>query len=164
LRIFHSNFPEKEIKLQHKDKTWITKGILTYIKNKMELYLKCRNSNNHKLKSYYKLYCKLLSKIIRQAKALHYKNQILKSNNKSKTVWDILKSQTGKKKMKEVISILDTNGTLTYNKQEIANSFNDHFSTVVENLLQPHQDNSVTKQIQHLNTTHLKILTSLFLM
>jgi len=82
LRIFHSSFPEKKIQLQDKGKTWITKGIRTSIKIKRDLYLKCRNSNNHKLKTYYKSYCKLLAKIIRQAKILHYSNQILRSNNK----------------------------------------------------------------------------------
>jgi hypothetical protein len=35
---------------------------------------------------------------------------------------------------------------LTYNKQKIANSFNDYFFTIVENLLQLHQDDSKTKQ------------------
>jgi tyrosyl-tRNA synthetase len=34
LRNFHSSFPEKEIKLQDKYKTWITNGILTSIKIK----------------------------------------------------------------------------------------------------------------------------------
>jgi tyrosyl-tRNA synthetase len=118
LRIFHSSFPEKEIQLQDKVKTWITKGIQTSIKNKGELYLKCRNSNNHKLKNYYKSYCKLLAKIITQAKALHYRNQILRSNNESKTVWDIVKSQTGKKKMKDEMSILDTDGKTNIQQAE----------------------------------------------
>jgi hypothetical protein len=44
------------------------------------------------------------------------------------------------------MSILDTNGALTYNKQKIANSFNDYFSTIVENLLKPYQADSTIKQ------------------
>ena len=146
LRIFHSIFPEKKIQIQNKDKTWITKGIQTSIKNKKELYLKCRNSSNHKLKIYYKSYCKLLTKIIRQAKTLHYSNQILKSDNKSRTLWNIVKSQTGKKIIKDEVSILDTNGAIIHNKQKIANSFNDYFSTIAENLLQPYHAGSRMKQ------------------
>jgi len=146
LRIFHSSFPEKKIQMQNKDKTWITKGIQTSIKNKRELYLKCRISNNHKLKNYYKAYCKLLAKTIRQAKTLHYSNQILKSDNKSRTVWDIVKSQTGKKVIKDEMSILDTNGAIIHNKQKIANSFNDYFSTIAENLLQPYHAGNTMKQ------------------
>ena len=167
LRIFHSSFPEKKIQLQDKGKTWITKGIQTSIKNKRDLYLKCRNSNNHKLKTYYKSYCKLLANIIRQATILHYSNQILRSNNKSKTIWDIVKAQTGRKKMIDEMSILDDNGSLTYNKQKIANSFNDYFSSIAENLLQSHQDNSKEKltnstyNIQHqtYQQTYLKLFT-----
>ena len=43
------------------------------------------------------------------------------------------------------MSILDANGSLTYNKQKIANSFNDYFSSIAENLLQSHQDDNKTK-------------------
>ena len=115
LRIFHASFPEKRLQLQHTDQTWITKGILTSINNKRELYLRCRNSNNLKLKNYYKSYCKLLTKIIRQAKTLHYRNLILKSDNKSRTVWNIVKSHTGKKIIKDEMSIIGINGVPMHN-------------------------------------------------
>jgi hypothetical protein len=48
--------------------------------------------------------------------------------------------------MKDEMSILDANGPLTYNKQKIANSFNDYFSSIIQNLLQSHQDGSKAKQ------------------
>jgi len=44
--------------------------------------------------------------------------------------------------MIDEMSILDDNGSLIYNKEKIANSFNDCFSSIAENLLQSHQDNS----------------------
>jgi hypothetical protein len=47
--------------------------------------------------------------------------------------------------MQDEMSILDTNGILTY-KKKIANSFNDYVTTIVENSLQLHQDDSKTKQ------------------
>jgi len=140
LRIFHSSFPEKKLQLLKEDNAWITKGIQTCIKNKRELYLKYRNSNNHNLRTYYKSYCKVLAKTIRQAKALHYSNQILRSNNKSKTVWDIVKSQTGRKKINDEVTILDAKGSLIHDTQGIANAFNDYFSSIIENLLHLHQD------------------------
>ena len=155
LRIFHASFPEKRLQLQHTDKTWITKDILTSIKNKRELYLRCRNSNNLELKNHYKSYCKLLTKIIRQAKTLHYRNQILKSDNKSRTVWNIVKSHTGKKIIKDEISIIGINGVPTYNIQEIANSFNDFFPTIAEKLLQPYQDDGTKKKTTSVPTCAL---------
>jgi hypothetical protein len=48
--------------------------------------------------------------------------------------------------MKDEMSILDANGSLTYNKQKIANSFNDYLSSTVDNLLQSHQDGNKAKQ------------------
>jgi len=47
--------------------------------------------------------------------------------------------------MIDEMSILDDNGSITYNKQKIVNSFNDYFSSIAENLLQSHQDNSKAK-------------------
>ena len=41
----------------------------------------------HKL--YYKHYCKILSKVIKEAKKLYYKEIIAKSKNKMKTTWNI---------------------------------------------------------------------------
>jgi len=69
--------------------------------------------------------------------------------------------------MIDEMSILDDNGSLTYNKQKIANSFNDYFSSIAENLLQSHQDNSKEKltnstyNIQHqtYQQTYLKLFT-----
>jgi hypothetical protein len=54
---------------------WMTKGIKTSINQKRELYLNSRNGNNPELKKYYKLYCKLLHKVIKEAKILQYKNR-----------------------------------------------------------------------------------------
>ena len=55
--------------------------------------------------------------------------------------------------MIDEMSILDDNGSLTYNKQKIANSFNDYFSSIAENILQSHQDNSKAKLT---NSTYIR--------
>ena len=60
--------------------------------------MKSRNSNNPKLKEYYKLYSKRLSKVIREAKILQYRKQILASQNKTKTAWNIVRLETRKKR------------------------------------------------------------------
>jgi ornithine cyclodeaminase/alanine dehydrogenase-like protein (mu-crystallin family) len=93
----------------------------------MELYLISRNSKNPKLKQYYKSYCKILSKVIKEEKILQYKKQILSSDNKSTTIWNTVKSKTGKEIRKEEITLLNINGNLIQNQQIIANSFNDYF-------------------------------------
>jgi hypothetical protein len=82
----------------------MTKGIKISINHKRELYLSRRNSNNPKLKEQYKSYCKLLSKVIKEAKILQHNKQILTSYNKTRTTWNIVKSETGEKREKEEIS------------------------------------------------------------
>jgi len=47
--------------------------------------LSSRNSKNPKLKEHYKLYCKLLLKVIKEAEILQNKKQILTSYNKTRT-------------------------------------------------------------------------------
>jgi hypothetical protein len=82
----------------------MTKGIKISINHKRELYLISRNSKGPNLKQYYKSYCKLLSKVIKEAKTLHYKKQILTSYNKTRNIWNIVKSETGKKIGKKIIT------------------------------------------------------------
>jgi len=97
LRIFHSSFHKKKVLVPKKDTNWLTTGIRTSINHKRKLYLNSRNSNNPKSKEYYKSYSKRLSKVIREAKIMHYRKQILASQNKTKTIWNIVKSETKKR-------------------------------------------------------------------
>jgi hypothetical protein len=64
LRIFYSSFPLRKPKTA----TWVTIGIRTSCKHKRELYLTSRGSHDPKLKCHYKLYCKVLSKVILEVK------------------------------------------------------------------------------------------------
>jgi hypothetical protein len=49
-----------------------------------------------KLKQYYKLHCKILTNMIKEAKRSNYTEPIVHSHNKVKT-WNITKSETRKK-------------------------------------------------------------------
>jgi hypothetical protein len=135
LRIFYLSFPKMKIQVQKNDCVWMTKGIKISISHKRELYLIIRNSKNPKPKQYYKLYCKLLLKVIKEAKILHYNKQILTSHNKTRTISNIVKSETGKKLRKEELSLLNINGKPIQNQQIIANSFNDYFLKTAEKLM-----------------------------
>jgi len=97
LRIFYSSFPKKKIQAK-KNCTCMTKGIKITINHKREICLSSRNSKNPKLKEHYKSYCKLLSKVIKEAKILQYNKQILASYNNTRTTGNIVKSKTGEKK------------------------------------------------------------------
>jgi len=90
LRIFQSCFIKKCKNSNRVLQPWITKGIKTSCNRKRDLYLKACDSNELEHKLYYKHYCKILSKVIKEAKKLYYKDIITKSKNKMKTTWNII--------------------------------------------------------------------------
>jgi hypothetical protein len=99
-----------------------------------------RDSHDPKLKCHYKLYCKVLSNVILEAKHNNYNNQILRSNNKIKTTWETVK--VGKRiNENNNISIQEINvdGDSTDNPQVIDSVFNEYLLSVAEKTLP--QDN-----------------------
>jgi hypothetical protein len=90
LRIIYSSFHLIRTKSINISNSWITVGIKSSCKHKRERLLLNRNSNNTALKQYYKIYCKILTNVIKEAKRMTYNNIILKSTNKSKTTWNII--------------------------------------------------------------------------
>ena len=90
LKIFYSSFPLIRSKSRNYDNNWITLGIKISCKQKRGLFLLSTNSNNSTLKQYYKAYCKILVKVIKEAKRMTLNKTILKSSNKTKTTWNII--------------------------------------------------------------------------
>ena len=128
-------------------------GIRTSCANKRKLYLIYRKNNNPNHKEYYKKYCKILSKFIVSAKKYYYNNLITKSNNKPKTTWNIVKTNTKNKKTANNITTMNVNNKPTSNPLTIVNAFNSYFLSVAENLL---------KKI-FLNQTQLIIMTHYYI-
>ena len=124
--MFYSSIPLKKLITKTNINAWVTTGIRTSCKHKRELYLFCKNSNDPQLKNYYKLYCKILSNIIREAKKHYYSKQIENSKNKMKTIWDITGTLTGTKTKNEDIHQLNINGNINYNLQTIPDFFNNY--------------------------------------
>ena len=136
LKIFYASFPIVKLKKSCKPKPWITKGIKVSCVKKRKLYLTYRNSNNPNHKEHYKKYCQILSKVITAAKKLYYNKLILRSNNKQKTAWKIIKTLTNNtKNTGNKISTMNINDTLSTNPIGTANAFNTYFTSVAKNLL-----------------------------
>jgi len=70
LRILYSCFIKKRKNSNTTSKPWLTKGIKTSCNRKRELYLKVRDSNETEYNLWYKSYCKILSKVIKEAKKI----------------------------------------------------------------------------------------------
>ena len=92
-------------------------------------------------KNHYKLYCRILSKVILAAKQLHYNNCIKKSRNKSKTTWSIVKTITNKRNPTNNILTINVNNKLYSNPLTIANS---HFLSLAENIIRKNSSQNNT--------------------
>jgi hypothetical protein len=92
----------------------------------------CRDLQSPILLAYYKKYCKILREVIKTAKRIHYNKLMLNSNNKSKTIWNIVKNETGKYNNSHDPSQLNKNGKKIKNGLHIANAFNTYFSTMID--------------------------------
>ena len=127
IRIFHSYFVKKHKNLSTISKPWITRGIKISCDQKRELYLGTRDTKEIKRKVHYKHYCKILTKVIKEAKRLYYKKVITKSKNKMKTTWNIIQKETSNPpKVNNIKSLRISNHTV-YNQLSIANELNNFF-------------------------------------
>ena len=130
LRIFQSCFIKKRKNSNTVSKPWITKGIKTSCNRKRELYLKARYSNELEHKLYYKHYCKILSKVIKEAKKLYYKDIITKSKNKMKTTWNNIHKEISNPTNENNIKLLKIKNHTVQNQRSIANEFNNYFLNI----------------------------------
>ena len=131
---YYDCFLKKYVNPKHRCNAWITEGIITSCKRKKELFTLARVSNNHNLKTYYKKYCSVLTKVIRSAKKVRYNNIIAHSKNKMKSTWQIIHKEMGKTQPETSITKLETLTKTITNQKEIANTFNRYFTTIADNI------------------------------
>jgi len=98
------------------------------------LYLISRNSNDEKLKRHYQAYCKILLKVIKEAKKLNYDTKIKKSSNRCKATWEIIKKLTNNHYSHTNMQELMIDNKHLKDQQDIADAFNDYFSSIVYNV------------------------------
>ena len=133
MRLFYSSFPIKKVFSRNKsdNNNWITIGIKTSCRHERELYLACRNSNNQELKTYYQVYCKILSIVIKEVKRIYYDKTIKKSNNKYKATWDIIKKLSNNQQTQTDIQELVIDTKHLKDQQDIADTYNNYFSAII---------------------------------
>jgi hypothetical protein len=110
---------------------WITQGFKTSCQHKRSLYIHSRSNKPH-MRAYYNKYCKILTRVIKEAKRQHYRRLIEKSDNKIKTTWNIIKHESGKLYPMEQISSVLINKDKVNDSQKIADASNTFF--LIENL------------------------------
>jgi hypothetical protein len=86
------------------------------------------------LKRHYQIYCKILTKVIKEAKRIYYDKKIQNSSNKCKTTWDITKKLTNNQHSQTDIQELTIDSKQLKDQQQIADAFNKHFSSTIDKI------------------------------
>lgn len=141
--------PCKKLKFKTKTCTkisWLTKGLKESCRHKRLLKSLINQTNSDILKSYCKIYQKILNKCVKASKKFTYRNIIKKSNNKIKTMWNIVKDVTKTRKSHNPPNIKLTVADVIHDSPlVIANLFNDYFVSVGESSLSQSADGGYTR-------------------
>jgi hypothetical protein len=124
--IFHNTFLlilENSLPLVYKKKKditnkWITKGIRLSCKHKRTLYILVKKSSDDRLKLYYRRYCTILTRVIREAKKLYYHELISKSENKIQATWKIINKEATKNQATDNITEIQVGKSKINNPNE----------------------------------------------
>jgi hypothetical protein len=114
--------------------SWITSGIKASRKHKKELYIEFRNKERPILRKYYKDYCRILPKVVKEAKRMAYDKQILNSNNVMRTSWKLINNELGRGNKNHGVQSVNIDGRITENHQIIADASNKYFTTILDTI------------------------------
>jgi hypothetical protein len=103
---------------------WIAIGIRVSCRQKRSLYVLYRNCHSQKLKACYTQYFIILHKIIREAKKIYFNQLISLSDNKTKAIWNIVKTERGSKCHPDTMPSALEKENLVINLNQAAYAFN----------------------------------------
>lgn len=137
---------------QYKSKSWITKALKISIKNKNKLYHKYISTKLMTDKDKYNNYKKILDKLLLKARKDYFAELLNKQTNSIKSIWKTLNEICCFKKSHKnsKINCIISNGKEISSHTEIAESFNNYFSSVGSKL---------AAQIPTTNNSYKKYLT-----
>lgn len=118
-------------------KAWITRSIIQSCNKKEILYnIWKADPKNQQKKTEYKEYSKLLDNIIKEAKQIHDREQMLANCSNSRKLWKLINEKIGKNtKNKERIEYIQEEDKNKINdSQTIAENLNSHFCNIGLNL------------------------------
>ena len=161
------NLPCKTVrfnKYKHKVSSWITNGILESIRHRDKLHYqltRVSTSSTHYtiLESNLRNYKRILNSAIRQAKREYYHRLLMKFKHDVKKIWstinEIIRKNKKNKSFPESIKIDDK---VITDQSEIANYFNNHFTSIGPNLASSIANNNGNDYKRYLT----RVITSSF--
>lgn len=129
-----AHIPKKRINIkQNKRNTYLTNGLKRSCQHKRLLKIIVDQNKNIILKKHYKIYEKTLKKCVNQAKKINNIKLMKSAQNKSKTMWKIIKnSNTPSQTIYNKNFSLNYQNNITNCPSTIANVFNDYFASIGE--------------------------------
>jgi hypothetical protein len=130
---FDLHFPLKRQKFNknfHSKNKFITQGILVSRMRKNELLKLHVKSRTPESKEIYSNYRNMYNKIVRASKKLYYRDQISANKKDPKKLWGLLKEVSTGEPLVDKIEKISENGNSFTEPVEIANKFNEFFSSV----------------------------------
>ena len=145
-------------------KPWITKGILTSIKQRDKIHkevIKAKNSQTKQLKlSLYKKYRNIIVDLLKKSKESHYRKYFEDNKRNCKAVWNGINEIIYSKSKTNAweTNCLLINGKAVSQPKDIAEHFNDYFISISKELqkhIPPTKTNfSVKTQLQKYSSWH----------
>lgn len=139
LEAYQRIFPKKKTRVTtmgNKRKEWITKEIIEESKKKRKLYILTRKKNGERYEEDLKAAKKKVTRLSRKSKITHNDKKIRNANNRQKVTWEIIDAGAGRKDTRKRTDDSDLklqkDNKLITDSRLVANTFNDHFTTIAE--------------------------------
>jgi len=108
-------------------KPWLTKGIITSIKNKQKLYRTLFLAGNTSEKKFFKIYANKLTRVKNLSKKQYYTEYLSKHNSNPKKVWEKINSLLPRNNANSTIKNIKVDNKVVDNSFDIAQEFNKYF-------------------------------------
>ena len=120
---------------KHKKDPWMTYGILKSVNHKNKLYKNLMKINKDlplfdNKKQEFNVYKNTLRRLINQAKNIYFSTQFEKNRGDGKKTWQTIDNALHRKNPTSTPDAIVIDGALSTNTTEMAESFNNYFSTV----------------------------------
>ena len=120
----------------HKIEPWITNGLLTSRRHKINLEKKHFANPSVASLEVLKKFRNLYNKVLRAAKKLYFEQELRANQSNLKKTWDLIKTAMNKKSDKSTnISSILLNNVIVSDPQLIANHFNDFFTSIPSSII-----------------------------
>lgn len=117
-------------------KPWMTNYLLTKIRKKHKMSLKCKkHKSNKKLKKYYETLSKNLNKEIDETRNNYYTERFSRAEGNVREEWKVVDSILGIDRKSVKIDSIDINGVQESESLKVSNHFNEYFTEVSSKLV-----------------------------